>query len=151
MPLLQCKHNRVVSSSYCPSLYKKLELLDHSKNRNIWILDTAGASRKNAQKGLLAHWDFSFLNLMFSRLSRIIVNILMNGSSLPDASRAGECKKLKFYTWAQWLGLISWKDDKRRKSDSLSSCNFRSNWVPKRNILLKFCAQIENWYFLPKT
>ena len=63
---------------------------------NFWIQQEV--QEKKLKKGLLAHWDFSFLDLMFSRLSRIIVDMLMSGSSLPDTIRAGECKKLKFYT-----------------------------------------------------
>ena len=32
------------------------------------------------------HGDFSFLDLMFSRLPKIIVDIITRGSSLPDSS-----------------------------------------------------------------
>ena len=40
----------------------------------------------------------SFLNLMFSRLSRMIVGIITRGSFLLDSSWALKCEKLRFHT-----------------------------------------------------
>ena len=48
------------------------------------ILDTAGAYSNYALKGFCFDGDFSFLNLMLSSLSKIIVDIFTSCSLLPD-------------------------------------------------------------------
>ena len=70
VPLLQCEPN-----VQCTHLCAKFGALYPSNNRKRSgeFLDAAGASSNYAQKGFFDNEDVSFLNLMFSRLSRIIV------------------------------------------------------------------------------
>ena len=77
VPLLQGKLCVVVSSSFCPSMCK-IGALDSSNNRNrcLEILDSAGTSSNCVPKDLLVHGDFPFFNVMFSRLSRIILDTI---------------------------------------------------------------------------
>ena len=79
MPLLQCTPSEIVALSYC-HLFAKIGALDPTNNRKrcLEVLGAAGASSNYAPKGLVIQWqkDYSFLNLMFFRLSRIIVDIM---------------------------------------------------------------------------
>ena len=54
-------------------------------------------------KDFFVYGEFSYLNLMFYRLSRSIVDVIMRGSSLSYLKWALECKKIKFHT----AGLFS--------------------------------------------
>ena len=102
-------------------LYAKLELwISQTENRCLVILDAAGlgASINNAPQGLFTHRDFSFLILLFSRLSRIIVAVAHFQSQTELWSeKKNEISKISLIFWyivqfytdrlAQYLGLIS--------------------------------------------
>ena len=67
-------------------------------------LDAAGTWNNFAPKYFVIHGDISFPNLIFSRLSRIIVNIIAKCFLLGDVSIAQEIRKLIFQTF--WFSCL---------------------------------------------
>ena len=68
----------------CPNSVQKLQLwsikISNNRNRCLEILDAAKASSNYAPKGRFVNGDLSFLYIMFSWLSRIIVDIVTSSS-----------------------------------------------------------------------
>ena len=165
VPLLQCKPNAVVSSPIT-HLCAKIGALDPgplrlaSNNRNS-CLEILDAESYYDPKGPFIHRDYPFLNIIFSRLSRIIVDIITSSSSLPDSksSWALECKNLNFTIRLAFLYANTWAQSCNSKAGKIIEEGNQIASVPVTSPLGQklssrekyFAAQIEKRYLLPET
>ena len=124
----------------------KIGALDPSNNRNkcLEILDAAGASSHLAWQGLIIHVDFSCLNLMFSWLLRIIVDIIVKSVSLGHLSWVSGEQKIEFsnvglvflYIQTHNLDCLTWlagymikEENPLAWSSSFYLCILAHDWV----------------------
>ena len=143
-PLLQWKPSKIVSSSDLPSVFKIWTSGSFKQQGKLsWYLGCSLIFNPPFFTRTFVHGNVSSLDLMFSRLA---ISSLLGDSSLAES--VFESKNFNFHTldWysspryifmrAQLPNLISWVDDRRRKSDSFHSYNLANYWFLEWNILM---------------